>query len=107
MANENTTNGDIVRWHGGTQTSPTGPAHARRAEKAYESFTGSQLSSELLRRHDRMVADWLVRLISRSQGVLRGDMSAADAEREQQGDDAELVALRRLSDRLVRRWPLV
>jgi hypothetical protein len=54
-----------------------------------------------------MVADWLVRLISRSQGVLRGDMSAADAEREQQGDDAELVALRRLSDRLVRRWPLV
>lgn len=65
------------------------------------------LAVQLLGRLDRMMPAWQRRLQDRATGVLRGDEPASDAERAQQADDAELVALRRLAERLQRAAPLV
>ena len=66
-----------------------------------------KLATDLLRRLDRMLPTYLERLAERAQQVMRGQASAGDAERAQQVDDAELVALRRLAERLQRGGPLV
>lgn len=54
-----------------------------------------------------MLPTYLERLAERAQSVMRGQVAAGDAERAQQVDDAELVALRRLAERLQRGGPLV
>ena len=66
-----------------------------------------KLAADLLRRLDRMLPTYLERLAERAQSVMRGQVAAGDAERAQQVDDAELVALRRLAERLQRGGPLV
>lgn len=76
-------------------------------EAAASSPDPHKLAVDLLRRLDRMLPTYLERLAERAQSVMRGQQTAGDAERAQQADDAELVSLRRLAERLQRGGPLV
>ena len=70
-------------------------------------FTRHEVASLLLEFHDRaLMPAYMHNLTERGLGIMRGQHTAVEAEQAQAQEDANMIALRRMVERLQKGGPL-